>query len=80
MPLMPESTTLLNDNIIDLIIGVGTVYLTLTARLIQRPVTTMNPVPLPPVLDSTTLQNDNTIDLLVGVGTVVLTLTISRHI
>lgn len=30
MPLMLESTTLLNDNTIDLIIGVGTVYLTLT--------------------------------------------------
>ena len=77
---MPESTTLLNDNTIDLIIGVGMVVLTLTARLIQRPVTTTNPVPLPPVLDSTTLLNDNTIDLLVGVGMVVLTLTISRHI
>ena len=32
MPLMLESTTLLNDNTIDLIIGVGTVYLTLTKR------------------------------------------------
>ena len=32
MPLMLESTTLLNDNTIDLIIGVGTVYLTLTLR------------------------------------------------
>ena len=74
MSLMLDSTTLLNDNTIDLIIGVGTVYLTLTARLIQRPVTTTNPVPLPLVLDSTTLLNDNTIDLLIGVGTVVLTL------
>ena len=32
MPLMLESTTLLNDNTIDLIIGVGTVYLTLTDK------------------------------------------------
>ena len=63
MPLMLESTTLLNYNTIDLIIGVCTVYLTLT-----------NPVPLPLVLDSTTLLNDNTIDLLIGVGTIVLTL------
>lgn len=36
MPLMPESTTLLNDNIIDLIIGVGTVYLTLTIDEIKE--------------------------------------------
>ncbi len=33
MPLMPESTTLLNDNTIDLIIGVGMVVLTLTKSL-----------------------------------------------
>ena len=35
MPLMLESTTLLNDNTIDLIIGVGTVYLTLTNMMVK---------------------------------------------
>ena len=36
MPLMLESTTLLNYNTIDLIIGVGTVYLTLTIDEIKE--------------------------------------------